>query len=213
MGIISRQIGWSQESNLLWQILKQLNKLTSIMFGLKPKYKVYTALLTQTGGDNPLSINIGTLTIGVTYFIDEVFENSGADFFNVGAPNNNVGTFFIATGTTPNSWGELGSETTLIYNQGAPVVTVLENTIGNIWFTYVGVGRYSVNSDGLFTTDKVFSSIYSQPIDAVSDGIKFALIQYQYPTINSITIATGRLEIDDLDDFLTNTPIEIRVYN
>jgi hypothetical protein len=57
MAQISRQIGWSQESNLLYQILKQLNKLTSILFGLKPKYKVYTALLTQSGGDNVTSIS------------------------------------------------------------------------------------------------------------------------------------------------------------
>jgi hypothetical protein len=30
MAIISKQIGWSQESNLLWQILKQLNRLTGV---------------------------------------------------------------------------------------------------------------------------------------------------------------------------------------
>lgn len=54
--MISRQIGWSNESNLLYQILKQLTKLTSIIFGLKPKYKVYTALLTQTGTDTPVAI-------------------------------------------------------------------------------------------------------------------------------------------------------------
>jgi hypothetical protein len=35
MAQISRQIGWSQESNLLYQILNQLNKLTSVLFGLK----------------------------------------------------------------------------------------------------------------------------------------------------------------------------------
>ena len=35
MAIQNRQIGWSQESNLLWQILKQINKLTSVIFGLK----------------------------------------------------------------------------------------------------------------------------------------------------------------------------------
>lgn len=44
---ISRQIGWSNESNLLWQILNQITKLTSIIFGLKPKYKEYTAVYSQ----------------------------------------------------------------------------------------------------------------------------------------------------------------------
>jgi hypothetical protein len=32
---VSRQIGWSQESNLLYQILKQLTKLTSSIFILR----------------------------------------------------------------------------------------------------------------------------------------------------------------------------------
>lgn len=44
---VSRQIGWSNESNLLYQILKQLTKLTAVIFSLKPKYKVYSALLEQ----------------------------------------------------------------------------------------------------------------------------------------------------------------------
>jgi hypothetical protein len=30
MGIPNRQIGWSQESNLLWQISKQLQKLIQV---------------------------------------------------------------------------------------------------------------------------------------------------------------------------------------
>ena len=72
MAIISRGIGWSQESNLLWYILKQLNQLTGVLFGLKPKYKVYTALLTQSGGDAPTSIYSGELIIGATYTINAV---------------------------------------------------------------------------------------------------------------------------------------------
>lgn len=59
MAIPSRQIGWGTESNLLWQILKQLTRLTSTLFSLKeaatPKYKVYTALVTQSGGDDPVA--------------------------------------------------------------------------------------------------------------------------------------------------------------
>ena len=61
---VSRQIGWSQESNLLYQILKQLNQLTSVIFGLKPKYKVYTALLTQEGENAPVAIILEN-TLGV----------------------------------------------------------------------------------------------------------------------------------------------------
>lgn len=111
MSIPSRQIGWSQESNLLWYILSQLKRLSSVIFTLKeaatPKYKVYTALLTQSGGNNFQSISSGPLTIGVTYQI--ISQGANDDFTNVGAPNNNLGTYFVATGTTPNVFdaGEL----------------------------------------------------------------------------------------------------------
>jgi len=210
MAIISRQIGWGTESNLLYQILKQLNRLTSIMFGLKPKYKVYTALLTQGGSDDPLSINIGTLTIGVTYFIDEVFENSGADFSNVGAPNNNVGTYFVATGTIPNSWGELGSETTLIYNTGAPVVTVLENTIGNIWFTYKTPGVYPCASIDLFIQDKT----YSTPYNFYEKNLLYNnCVRTQWLDTATIDILTVGIGSNSHDNGLVGTAFEIRVYN
>jgi hypothetical protein len=45
----------------------------------------------------------GTLTIGQRYEI--IVSTGGADWTNVGASNNNVGTQFTATGTTPASWG------------------------------------------------------------------------------------------------------------
>lgn len=66
-------------------------------------YKVYTALLTQSGGDDERDIDGGGLTIGVTYLI---LDNSGgADWTNVGSPNNEIGTYFVANEVNPNSWG------------------------------------------------------------------------------------------------------------
>jgi hypothetical protein len=172
-------------------------------------YKVYTALLTQSGGDDPLSIDSGLLTIGVTYYINN--NSSGMDFTNVGAPNNIAGesTYFIATGTTPNSWGagEGTGNGTLSYNTGAPVVTVLENTIGNIWFTYDMVGRYNVNSDGLFTTNKTYSVPYVySPLSDLPNGIFIENLTVNYSQIISIYNA------DTVDNQLSNTSIEIRVY-
>ena len=159
-----------------------------------PTYKVYTALLTQSGGDDLQSQQSGLLTVGVTYYIDD--NASNPDFTNVGAPNNNVGTYFVATGTTPNSWGEA----TLNYNTGAPVVTVLQNTIGNVWFTYFGSGNYLINSNGLFTVNKTFT----QNI-VLTSGPDFLFF---YPSINIIELLTTAG-----DNGLFNTPIEIRVYN
>ncbi len=151
MAIGNRQIGWSQESNLLWSISSQIQRLISVVSkSLAPKYKVYTALLTQSGGDDPQYQQLGSLVVGRTY---EIADNGVIDwdFTNVGAPNNEIGTLFVATGTTPANWGQNGN---LNFNTGAPVVTVLENTIGNIWFNYDAPGTYNIFSDDLFIDTK-----------------------------------------------------------
>lgn len=204
---ISRQIGWSNESNLLYQILKQLTKLTSVIFNLTPKYKVYTALLTQSGGDNPLELVDGdAVTKGVTYFIDAAGGDS--DFSNVGGPKYEgtsiSGTYFVATTDgIPNNYGGA----VLIYNTGAPVVKVLENTIGNIWFTYNNTGEYYCRSNDLFITDKtaVFGGYYY-----ASPGVN---IYYNLPSMSTseFLIITG--DPNTANGYLQNTPIEIRVYN
>jgi hypothetical protein len=57
MSIISKQIGWSQESNLLWYILDKLDRLGKVLVDLKPKFKSYEGLLTSDRG-NINAINI-----------------------------------------------------------------------------------------------------------------------------------------------------------
>lgn len=164
-------------------------------------YKVYTALLTQSGGQNTDALEGGNLTIGVTYKIQQGVSN-GADFTNVGAPNNDIDTWFVATGTTPNSWGTGGS---LFYDLGAPVVTVLENTIGNIWFTYNVAGDYLINSNGLFINEKTFALIGTTGFTGGGNSGASIMLPSP-PNIAEITASNG-------DDSLVSTPIEIRVYN
>jgi hypothetical protein len=167
---------------------------------VKP-YKVFTALLTQSGGDVESDKNASDeFFSGVTYYISSNTENK--DFTIYGAPNNNVGTYFLCTqnGIVPN-----GAQ--LIYNYGTPVVTVLENTIGNIWFNYEDIGVYGCQSNNLFTTDKTF--ILATPtsdINAVSIAVtnQSESVKYISPLNNSLNA---------FDDGLLNTPIEIRVYN
>jgi hypothetical protein len=170
-------------------------------------YKVYTALLTQIGESSQQILTSGnSLTIGVTYVITD--DGPGyvlGDFTNVGAPNNELGTSFVATGTTPNDWG---TDIILLYDTGVPVVTVLENTIGNIWFTYISAGEYSINSNELFTTDKTFVIIV-----AGSVGRPDILATYTDITDSNISLLSYRIAEDDLqDDLLLNASIEIRVY-
>ena len=139
------------------------------------------------------------MTIGRTYRIDTSDAPSGNwDFTNVGAPNNDIGTYFIATGTTANNWG---TNIVLGYNTGAPVVTVLENTIGNIWFTYDSAGVYYVNSNGLFVNNKTF-------FQNVVLNLAPTFLIVTVGNVNIIELNTG-----GNDGELFNTPIEIRVYN
>jgi len=176
-------------------------------------YKVYTALLTQSDETYWAQATSGDLTVGVTYLINEV---SGADWTNVGAPNNNEGIYFVATGTTPNSWGTSG---VLDYNTAAPTVTVLENTIGYLWFTYESDGTYRINSNGLFLSNKTYVSIADNRISS-DPQISLIIIKAQLGNVNTIDINTLQYNIDggwngiaNLTDILLNTPIEIRVYN
>jgi hypothetical protein len=176
-------------------------------------YKVYTALLTQSGGDDPMNIDTGLLTIGVTYYINN--NSLGMDFTNVGAPNNIAGasTYFVATGTTPNSWGagQGTGNSTLTYNTGAPVVTVLENTIGNIWFTYSDIGVYRVNSDNLFIQDKTFVTV-SPTVQNAGDSSN-QTVQFVGGSESDTDILTIQTTAAANDGIPNRTPIEIRVYN
>ena len=208
MSVPNRQIGWSQESNLLWYILSQLKRLASVIYAMKPKYKVFTATLIQVGGDSPNLVIDLPLTVGVTY---EIVDTDGdtVDFTNVGAPNNNVGTFFIATGNTPNSWGD-NSLGELQYNEGAPVANVLENTIGDVWFDYRDVGHYGLESTDLFIESKTIgiaaTPFYSNP---TIPGLCTLAVSGE----NVIRIYTTTLKPELADDYLNETFIEIRVYN
>ena len=178
----------------------------------EPSYKVYTALVTQSGSDDPIGIDTGLLTIGVTYTIQ--INSEGMDFTNVGAPNNETGTSFVATGTTPNSWGaeEGEGESILAYNTGAPVVNVLENTIGNIWFTYAGAGEYRMGSNSLFTGNDKTTSLNDQT-RCLDSGNNFYNLKITNPDPGQINITVLNDDLDGINDKLTSKPIEIRVYN
>ena len=164
-------------------------------------YKVFTGRVTQSGNSIQVDLNAGPVTKGVTYKI----VGSGGDFINVGAPNNNNGTYFIATNNNvPTSYGAQ-----LQYDPGAPVVTILENTIGNIWFTYNGSGNYIINSTGKFTLGKIWAVagpiiagtvLAPVAIDSYSGNINYVLLYY----------LTGGIVPDG---YLQNIPIEIRVYD
>ena len=170
----------------------------------KPTYKVYTALLTQSGGDDPITITSDNdLYKGITY---EITDNpSNTDLTPFGAPNSIVGTKFVSNQTVslveifPPDLFELS------YNTGAPVVTVLENTIGNIWFIYMATGYYTIkNSNGQFKSN-IF---YTTQISSV-DPILYSLNTFSVSGWDDFTLNI----IGSGDGLLFKAPIEIRVYS
>ena len=76
MGFVNKQIGWSNESNLLQYILKQLVKLTAVVSKISsggggtpytPPFKVYSARITGLAGSAlPPTVQILENTLGVT---------------------------------------------------------------------------------------------------------------------------------------------------
>ena len=167
-------------------------------------YKVYTALLTQSGGDDPDEADNFPLVIGTTYQITN--NSGGADFTTAGSPNNEVGTYFVATSSIVN-WGNDMAKVS--WNTGAPVVTVLENTIGNIWFVYSSIGDYNIFSNGLFTENKTTFSIILMGDDLGNGYLCRGYMQEP----NSCSIVTGDISSTIDGVLIWKTPIEIRVYN
>ena len=171
-------------------------------------YKVFTALLTQSGGDAPTQVGSGNIIEGVRYSFVE-YEVEGWDFTNVGGPKYPAAFSFTATVTAaPILWGGV----TLEYNAGAPVVNVLENTIGNIWFTYSSEGSYLITSDALFTENKTI--LFASSINNGNDVNNHTATVYTSAP-NELTFAswgnTGDNQME-LDNYIP-LPIEIRVYN
>jgi len=206
----TRFIGFSNRVNLrerksnVANAESQAYTMQDITDTIRP-YKVFTALLSQSGGWDNVLINEGELTLGVTYFID---DPAGGDWTNVGAPNNDTGTYFIATGTTPNSWGD-GA---LTYNAGAPVATVLENTIGDVWFTFLGNGTYGINNTNEWDITKVWYGT-SGIGDTGSINVNPGRTTMSFEGTSFIIVCYNNDYTSAINGQLINTPIEIRVYN
>ena len=96
---------------------------------------------------------------------------------------------------------------------GAPVATVLENTIGNIWFTYDGIGTYLIHSDGLFTGNKTVSFFQNTTDDGNNSSTNLGYGGTYPDNIQIITALQSQGLWSNSDGLLYNTPIEIRVYN
>jgi len=192
--------------------LSQWYTMQDITDTVRP-YQVYTALLTQSGESEIDYISNGFLTVGRTYTIVDI-PVDGCDFTNVGAPNNDSETSFVATGEVPNKWGTPNEgENTLSYDLGAPVATALENTIGNIWFNYQAPGVYIIFSNDSFIGGKTTVNMFpAQFIESSVDIYNSTAIQASKSKIVLLSYYNYEAA-DDALSYGSQTMLEIRVYN
>ena len=189
-------------------------------------YTVFTALVKQAGNIPDTGFKTGgdDLLLGVTYYISD--NSAGVDLTVFGAPNNDAGTYFICTtaGSLPITIETLE----LTYGTITPTATILENTIGNIFFEYTAEGRYSIKSDYLFTLDKTFIngafingtgiddySVFNQFVTA-SSGTNPGFRGYYFNQDSAEAVILNTLKSsNDFNDNIIKDPIciEIRVYN
>lgn len=97
MGFVNKQIGWSNESNLLQYILKQLVALTAVLSKISgggtpytPPYKVYSARIRGlVGSALPPTVNVLENTLGVTVTYGLSFFGGDTGYLLIATP----GTF------------------------------------------------------------------------------------------------------------------------
>jgi hypothetical protein len=90
----------------------------------------------------------------------------------------------------------------------APVPTILENTLGNIVWSYTNVGTYKGTLTGAFLADKYFSPMPLGGYDpSANSGGGGGPCSWYRLSDNEIVV------LSDGNDALYNTPFEIRVYN
>ena len=93
----------------------------------------------------------------------------------------------------------------------APTAIVLENTLGGIvTFSYVSPGLYNINSTGLFTLLKTFTTLSSGSIVNTGVHIKSHAVIVTDSIGQILTSTDGSIATNGL---LLFTPIEIIVYN
>lgn len=125
----------------------------------------------------------GTLNIGSKYII---LSNSGANFTGVGAANNNVGTTFVATGTTP-TWGTgslgslsyLATDTNPSLKDGQFMIATNENNAGFHDLAWNALANAVIGSayiqDAAITNAKIF--------EMTADKIRTATLSAQTITL------------------------------
>lgn len=163
---------------------------------------------------------IGQFVLNTSDFIEGMF-NPDAGTFDVFFTTDELGSDIITFTAYSKNYTCLKFNTTCeemanykVYtallsqsNTDAPTAIVLENTIGDIVWSYDGAGSYIATLAGAFTTDKTFV------ICNATNGSNNVIIQASTPFMAQDVILLYSWNSGTLsNDVLVNTPIEIRVY-
>lgn len=98
-------------------------------------------------------------------------------------------------------------------NTNPPSDIVLQNTIGSVYWTYEEAGTYYLNSNGLFTENKVLIFITSPANRNILDYDNAFKQGYQTTWLNENQIEIiSYFNTNAIDNYLLNTSFEIRVY-
>jgi hypothetical protein len=105
---------------------------------------------------------------------------------------------------------------TAVLNQvgtAAPTVLVLENTIGPIIWSYLGVGNYlaTLSGDNVFTVNKTFTSP-DRTIIRKSPSTEFYGVSLQRFN-DTILRLYSNSDFNPIDNTIVDLNVEIRVYN
>ena len=181
---------------------QKINANFTELYNSIPTAQQYKFLLSQTGGTtDPQTATSGTLTQGVTYEIIDFV--SGDDFTLSGAPNNTVGTKWVANGVAP-TWGN-GSE--IGWDASNLVVYPLGDCLYDIAWEWYGGGSFLGKKTGAFPVSKTF--IHYNGIDGAVNVAGGSSSYYLY-RLDDDTILIGTTD-NSLDAF-SYAPFLIEVY-
>jgi hypothetical protein len=94
-----------------------------------------------------------------------------------------------------------------------PVATVLENTIGNITWTYLGTGSYTGNLISAFPLNKTYFSVNNRFSDDGGASAYDAFLFRANDDFFALTLWSNGTPSDNLISSNAPISIEIRVYN
>jgi len=112
----------------------------------------------------------------------------GGDFTNVGATANTIGTEFVATGTTPSSWGDAALE---LISCNAYIDDIYEQETVNLATKFINNAKDKLKSRALLSNHSVIGGIAKDKMEKDSRFVGFVLQPMEGNNIKNILTKIG----------------------